>query len=589
MAGKTFVIDPSKVIFALDVGTRTVVGIACYPEGEKLRVLDIQILEHPQRNMIDGQIHNVEGVIQTVLAVKEALEERLQLKFSRVSVAAAGRSLKTRQVLVEREISPDYRIIAEEVSSLELEGAQTAQKELARENSGEKDLFFCIGYSTVYYLLDGHPITSLISQKGHTMGAMVLATFLPSVVVDNLLTVIEQARLSLHSLTLEPIAAIQALIPPEHRLLNLALIDMGAGTTDIAITNRGSVMAYAMVPLAGDEITEALADHFLLDFKTAENLKLQLTAKKPRYKCKDIIGNVVQANPEKILEVIDPVLDEITGNIVKAILHYNQKPPRALFCVGGGSRTPLLREKLSQKMGLPLERVSIRDFKTLNRMVYPGRKLKGPEAVTPMGIALSALGEKFFGFSYITVNDKVIRLLETEETRVGKALIAAGFNPRSLVGLRGASLKINVNGEERYFPGKTGENAEIWVNGKSASLETVVHPHDNITVKTAVPGEDATLTVQDLLGKRGSEEISYVYLKGSRVYLPPLVTVNEKTVSYDRTLQNNDRVEIKHPSCTLEELGLISEIDFRDLNVKINEKKADLSCRLQAGDNVDWD
>ena len=54
------------------------------------------------------------------------------------------------------------------------------------------------------------------------------------------------------------------------RRLNVALVDIGAGTSDIAITDKSTVVAYGMVPTAGDEITEALSDHYLLDFPVAE-------------------------------------------------------------------------------------------------------------------------------------------------------------------------------------------------------------------------------------------------------------------------------------------------------------------------------
>ena len=88
-----------------------------------------------------------------------------------------------------------------------------------------------------------------------------------------------------------PIAALNVTIPQEYRSLNLALVDVGAGTSDIAITHKGSVTGYAMVPLAGDEISEHIAETYLLDFNTAESVKLRLTQKKANISFKDILGN----------------------------------------------------------------------------------------------------------------------------------------------------------------------------------------------------------------------------------------------------------------------------------------------------------
>ena len=56
-------------------------------------------------------------------------------------------------------------------------------------------------------------------------------------------------------------------------MLNIALVDVGAGTSDISITRDGSIIAYGMIPYAGDELTEAIVHHYLVDFKTAEQMK----------------------------------------------------------------------------------------------------------------------------------------------------------------------------------------------------------------------------------------------------------------------------------------------------------------------------
>jgi cell division ATPase FtsA len=108
------------------------------------------------------------------------------------------------------------------------------------------------------------------------MSANVLATFLPHTVVDSLYAVMDRVGLKVINLTLEPIAAINVSIPKDVRLLNLAMVDIGAGTSDIAITKDGTVTAYAMCSVAGDEITEKIAQHYLLDFHTAERVKIEL-------------------------------------------------------------------------------------------------------------------------------------------------------------------------------------------------------------------------------------------------------------------------------------------------------------------------
>ena len=78
------------------------------------------------------------------------------------------------------------------------------------------------------------------------------------------------------SITLEPIAAINAAIPANLRLLNLVMVDIGAGTSDIAACTGGSITGYTMATVAGDEITETIMKQYLVDFPTAEAVKMQL-------------------------------------------------------------------------------------------------------------------------------------------------------------------------------------------------------------------------------------------------------------------------------------------------------------------------
>lgn len=114
------------------------------------------------------------------------------------------------------------------------------------------------------------------------------------------------------ALTLEPIAAIHILIPESIRRLNVALIDIGAGTSDIA-SNEGTITAYGMVPVAGDEITESISDHCLLDFKEAETIK-QKVVNEHQAVVKDILGFETEITYESL---IDHISDWVQAILVR--------------------------------------------------------------------------------------------------------------------------------------------------------------------------------------------------------------------------------------------------------------------------------
>ena len=84
-----------------------------------------------------------------------------------------------------------------------------------------------------------------------------------------------------------------------------ALVDIGAGTADIALVRNGNVYAYAMVPLGGDELTEKLASHYLLDFLSAEQLKRQMLSHEV-LESVDILGNQLQLPIAEVTKVLEP-------------------------------------------------------------------------------------------------------------------------------------------------------------------------------------------------------------------------------------------------------------------------------------------
>lgn len=100
----------------------------------------------------------------------------------------------------------------------------------------------------------------LEGQKGNQAKVKVLAAFLPSNVVEAMLSVLDRVNLKPMHITLEPIAATSLVVPEDLRNLNIAMIDIGAGTSDIAISDKGIITGYGMVPKAGDEITDVISE-----------------------------------------------------------------------------------------------------------------------------------------------------------------------------------------------------------------------------------------------------------------------------------------------------------------------------------------
>lgn len=577
--------DAEDLIFALDIGTRTVVGVVGVEEGQKFRILAVEIVEHKSRAMVDGQIHDVGRVAEVSGLIKNKLEESLGVSLTKVAIAAAGRVLKTCEAVVERQIEASEEISRELANSLEMEAIQQAQLKLEQDvPKEERNQFYCVGYSVISYFLNGFVISSILGHKGKSVGAKVLATFLPHIVVDSLYTVMNRIGLEVTSLTLEPIAAINVTIPKDLRLLNLALVDIGAGTSDIALTREGSVIAYGMVPMAGDEITEKIAQHYLVDFNTAEKIKIALASKKQSISFMDILGKKNTVGMQEVEALIMPAVDNLAKTISQRITEFNGRSPNAVFLIGGGSQIRGLAARIAEYLELPLERVAVRDRSVIQNVIFSGKKLSGPEGITPVGITVTALMQRGQDFLTVTVNGKKIRIFNSRKLTVSDSLILAAFDADKLIGRSGKSLSYEIDGQKRLAKGTYGKPAEIYVNGSVASLETVLKMGDEITIVPAEKGTNAYLTVQEAVGAQplpiGIELNGCALTVGTRIF------VNERETEFTAPVNEGDIIKVIR-ILTVNDLAQWQEIDMDYFDIMVNGFIVQRDYALRAGDKVE--
>jgi cell division protein FtsA len=574
-----------NTLFALDIGTRTVIGIVAGVEGSSLRILAQVITEHESRAVFDGQIHDIFKVAQAVRRVKNELEEQLGFKLNKAAIAAAGRALKTRYIHIEQEIGDDIEIDPMICRGLEMDAVSEAYRQLGEEtgNAGEEE-FYCVGYTVVNYYLNSYTITSLIGHRGRKAGVDVLATFLPNSVVNSLFTVLERVNLESISLTLEPIAAASAIIPESYRLLNLALIDIGAGTSDIAITRDGSIVAYGMVPMAGDELTEALAQGCLADFYTAENIKRQIV-RGGDITFHDIMGIEKTLSCADALEMLDPVLESLADRVTAEILRLNgNKPPKSVFCVGGGGQVPTLTGRIARKLDLVPERVGLRSRNHIPGLICGGQEISGPEGVTVVGIARVALDTVGHNFINININGKDCRLFHSRELTVFDALGLIGYNPGGLIGKNGRDLRFVLNGERKTIFGGLGKPAEVFINGEPANLKCQLGDGDVVTVSEAVRGEDARACISDFTGDFRTISLN---VNGQDEVFEPQCFIDGKQVSPGQEITDGNRVDIVDIRNVMQ-LAKFKGIDLCDYEALVNGKESSGESVLANGDSVQF-
>jgi cell division protein FtsA len=561
-------LSESKYIFALDIGTRSVVGIILEKTTETFHIVDILSKEHSERSMLDGQIHDILSVSKIITEIKETLEKKYG-PLHKVCVAAAGRSLKTEKAESAISINGQPMLNKQDILHLELSAVQQAQAHVASKNSDKSQFYYCVGYSVLYYRLDGEEIGNLIDQQGNEASVEIIATFLPKVVVESLIAALHRAGLEMEALTLEPIAAINVLIPPSMRRLNVALVDIGAGTSDIAITNLGTVIAYGMVPVAGDEITEELSDQYLLDFPLAEKAKRELNVNES-ITITDILGFETEIPREEVITQISSSIDHLASSICQEILRLNNnQSPKAVMLVGGGSLTPKLPERVANLLQLPVNRVAIRGIDAISSLTIAEHIHKGPELVTPIGIAIAAHNTPV---QYVTVyvNEQPIRLFEIKSLTIGDCLLAAGIKMNKLYGKPGMAKMVSLNSQIITIPGKLGDAPTILKNGQPSGLDDVVTNGDVVFVEKGSDGKETILQISDLIDHLPNFKIS---VNQQEIEVPSVITCNGVKAAKEKMLEDRDEIFIQQPK-TIEEILMTIDsellLELEPLSLQIN-------------------
>lgn len=556
-----------NTVFALDIGTRTVIGVTAEYDGEKLTVTDHELMEHPGRAMMDGQVEDIAQVAELIGQVKSRLEARLKAPLTKVSVAAAGRLLRTVRVKVARETAGGIKADESFILGLEGEALEKAQEVAERENgvsAGASGKFYCVGYSIVGYEMDGMRVMNLLGHTVSTASVELIAAFLPYSVVEGLYAVVDMNGLEVTSLTLEPIAAINVLIPQELRLLNLALVDIGAGTSDIAICKDGAVYAYDMATTAGDELTEAVIRKYLVDFETAEQMKRALSGGgKGDIVYQDVLGLENAVSREELTEAVMPSVEQLAHEIAERAKAANGgEAPAAIFLVGGGSQIVGLPELIASELGLSTGKVAVGARRQLKNVIINSEDMKGPEYITPLGIAMTSVTSETFNFFGVTINDKRFKLLNTNEMRMMDVLVMAGYKTSQLLGSSGRSLIFTLNGQQKTIKGGLPRHAELYLNSKPANMDTMVRPGDVISLTEAEDGENASARVKDAvqMHRPGSVVICSAGNPGTEIALGTHALINGKDVDASAAIKPQDRLETREIR-TLRDICRILKLD----------------------------
>ena len=574
-----------KVVFGLDIGTRSVVGTVGYMNDGQFNVIAQAVEKHQTRAMLDGQIHDIGKVGATIRVVKEKLEQQTDIHLTDVCIAAAGRVLRTVRTTYEYEYPESHDITDEDIYNLDSAAVQQAYSEFLQKNTSDLK-FYLVGYSVMHYYLDGYQIANLEGHNAGKVSVELIATFLPDDCVDGLYKACERAGLNVANLTLEPIAAMMVAIPDRFRMLNLALVDVGAGTSDICVTNDCSITAYGMLPIAGDDITEIIAQHCLVDFNQADEIKIA-ASHNDRVDFIDIMGLRKTITAKDIAKIIRPQVDMMAKKAAEEIKRLNgDKPVSAVFVVGGGGCVPGYTKAIAREMDIPEERVALRGEEVMKSITFLNNDgiERDSLLVTPLGICISYY-EEANNIIFVSFNGEQTRIYDNGKLQIIDAAMQASFQNEDLFPKRGQELRYFVNGKERVARGEPGEAAVITLNGKSADIHSKIRANDIIDVTPSTAGEPGKAVIENIPEFKTKFMVN---VNGVNVEASRFATVNGEPQTALYSIKNGDDIQILDYN-TVEQVAALMDIEItEDTYIIVNNEHGDKTTPVYENFKVEF-
>jgi cell division protein FtsA len=378
---------------ALDIGTELVKVLVVRREGPDGVVLGVGREPQLPAAMGGGAIADIEATIQTCNRALEAAEDMAKTVPGQVVVGVGGELVKgfSSSIAYPRD-RPDNRIRAGELRNLlqlvQRRALREAQHLLELERS-YGDLEARLVHSAITNVrIDGYPINNPIGFQGKSLEVTVFNTFVPLTQVGAVETVIRELDLEMAAAVAQPYALARACANDDAWEHGAVFVDVGGGTTDVALLRDGGVEATRMFNLGGRAFTRRLALALGLSYEEAEARKLRHS--------EGLLPHDQEGEVRRLIEEDVAVLLQGLALCLKDMAHGKRLPSNIYLC-GGGSLLPELMSELRKNVwaeGLPFTRepearlLSPTDVRSLTDNTG---QLTSPQDIGPMGLANHAL------------------------------------------------------------------------------------------------------------------------------------------------------------------------------------------------------
>ncbi len=334
-----------STILALDIGTEFVKAVLAKPtkKGE-LEILGVGKAHQAEGNMNAGAVADIPAVVSVCEEALVDVEEQAGERANLTVVGIAGELIKgsTTTVNYNRK-NPNKPITDSEMSDIirkvQQKSGEVAKKTVALETGNDNVEVRLINSAIVSLTIDGYKISNPIGFKGSDIVIQFYTAFAPLIHVAAIEKVCAELNLDLLTVAVEPFAVCRACLGDDlESSFSGIVMDIGGGTTDIAVVEDGGVEGTKMFSIGGRSFTRQISESMGVDFETAENYKLEYDTGELDDRVKSKIETAISRNLSVWLAGVEVALEEF-GNLGSL--------PRNILLCGGGASLSLLQEELA--------------------------------------------------------------------------------------------------------------------------------------------------------------------------------------------------------------------------------------------------
>ena len=335
-----------QLIVGLDIGTEFVKALIARVNGDELEVIGVGRAHQSLSDMQSGAISDIAGVVANCNKALTQAEDMAGVSPRQAVIGIAGELVKGITTTVKyRRPNPEKALDGAEIELIidraQAKTLERAQKQLELE-TGKKDVEVKLVNSAIVAMhIDTYKVSNPIGFQGKEIVIQLYTAFAPMVHIGALERTATELDLDLLAVAAEPFAVSRSLIGADASSnFTAILIDVGGGTTDIAVVDDGGVQGTKMFGIGGRAFTKSISSELDLDFKDAEKVKLDIKTDTLDKDTEARATDALKRTLEVWIDGVELALSEFTN-----VDHL----PSKIYLCGGGASLALLTEELKKQ------------------------------------------------------------------------------------------------------------------------------------------------------------------------------------------------------------------------------------------------